>query len=121
MHPQIQQYVREVLAGMSPDDQQRIREACQRDALFLSRVLEVMASVASATKVEGTTLDIAAETHVEVHRAIEGALRVLTHHVQLWTMVQDPDRAQLYEVLKMNAAWPLDTDDEADGPGDLTT
>ena len=121
MHPQVQQYVKDVLAGMSPDDQQHIREACQRDALFLSRVLEVLASVASATKVEGTTLDIAADTQVEVHRVIEGTLSAFTRHVQLWSLVQDPARAQLDEVLRMNAAWPLDTGDEADGLDDLTT
>ena len=118
MDRQLQMYVRDVLSGMSQEEQTRIREACQRDALFLCRVLEVLASVASATRPEGKMVSVrSAEAHEVAALNIKSIISTLNHHARLWSMVPDPDRAQLYEVLDMNA-WLVAPEDEADNPGD---
>ena len=53
------------------------------------------------------------ETHELAALNIKSVIRTLNHHARLWSMVPDPDRAQLYEVPDMNA-WLVPTEDETD-------
>ena len=46
-------------------------------------------------------------SHLEAHGVaasyIKASLPILMHHVEVWSMVRDPDKERLYEVLELNS------------------
>ena len=94
-----------MLEELPNDDKVRLREACQRDALFLCRMIETLAAAAAATKPEGQKMvaEPALEAHGVAASYIKASLPTLMHHVEVWSMVRDPDKERLYEVLELNS------------------